>query len=81
MHNVRIGQKGHTTKEERGKRKEKEKDGNKYKSNKIYNHANTTTREKHAQCQQDASSSDRNKPTSNTGPDTTLKNARAEGRI
>jgi len=37
MHNVPIGQKGDKTKEERGKRKEKEKDGKKHKSNNIYN--------------------------------------------
>jgi len=35
MHNVLIEQKGHKTKEERGKRKEKEKYGKKHKSNNI----------------------------------------------
>ena len=77
--NVLIGQKGHKTKEERGKRKEKEKDGKKYKSNNIYNHSNTTTRGKHAQFQQDASSTGQNQPTINTGSDTTPKNTRGEG--
>jgi len=56
MHNVLIGQKGHKTKEERGKGKEKEKDGKKYKRNNIYNHSNVTTRGEHAHYQQDASS-------------------------
>jgi len=77
--NVLIGQKGHKTKEERGKRKEKEKDGKKYKSNNIYNHSNATTRGEYAQCQQD--SSGQNRPTINTGPDTTPKNTRGEGTI
>ena len=36
--NVLIGQKGHKTKEERGKRKEKEKDGKKYKSKPLKRH-------------------------------------------
>jgi len=81
MHNVLIGQKGHKTKKERGKRKEKEKDGKKHKSNNIYNYLNATTRGEHAQCQQGASSFGQNQPTINTRPDTTPKDTRGEGTI
>jgi len=81
MHNVLIAQEGHKTKEERAKRKEKEKDGKKHKSNNIYNHSNATTCEEHAQCQQDASSSGQNQLTINTGSDTTPKDTRGEGTI